>query len=84
MSEPWKCSGCGKPGRKVSCDCATVCVFRMVNGKMETAVKESQHPAHHAVLKQIEAVCSDNDGVNCNHKMAFDFVRQIVQRAELE
>lgn len=84
MAEQWKCYGCGKLGRKVSCDCVTECVYRTVDGKQQVEVKESNYPRHHAALRQIRAVCADNDSRTCDHKMAFDFVRQIVQRIELE
>ena len=34
-----------------------------------------------AMLDQIAAVCTDNMDQNCNHRMALDFVRQVVRAA---
>lgn len=35
-----------------------------------------------AKLAQIATVCADNMGSNCNHLMALDFVRQIVNHEQ--
>lgn len=35
----WKCCGCGHPGEYEACPCATVSIYRRVNGKQELGVK---------------------------------------------
>lgn len=45
---------------------------------------QPEFPDHQEALKQIAAVATDNSGPTCNHKMAINFIRQIVLRSDLD
>ena len=54
------------------------------NGAFHHFVWASSVPGEREALEQIKAICTDNDGDGCGHRLALRFVANVAARALIE